>query len=387
MVTPRYLPLMGGIETHVYEVGRRLARSGIDLTVLTTDRTGRLPREENSEGMRIRRVPAFPAQMDYYVAPDIYHEIVDGGWDIVHCQGIHTMVPPLAMMAALRANIPFLVTFHTGGHSSEWRNAVRGIQWQMLRPLLARARRLIGVSRFEAELFRSKLRFPPERFVVIPNGGSLAEKSGGKLPQDDTRIILSVGRLEKYKGHQRMIRALPAVLAKYPNARLHIVGSGPYESELKKLAEKCHVQDYIEIYSVPATDRAHMADVISSAALVVLLSDYEAHPIAVMESLALGRPVLVTDTSGLHELAEGRLVSSIPLDSRTEEIAAAVILQLRDPLIPESVQLPTWEDCTEKLMVEYSKICPSRMVIAKIDSAWSMNIDQSVAQLTSSESR
>ena len=107
---------------------------------------------------------------------------------------------------------------------------------------------------------------------------------------------------------------------------------------------------------VPAGDRAQMATVLSEAALVVLLSDYEAHPVAVMEALALRRPVLVTDTSGLRELAERRLVRAIPLNSPPNEIASAVIAQLRDPLIPESVQIPTWEDCAGKLLVEYSNI-------------------------------
>ena len=116
MVTPRYLPFMGGIETHVHEVGVRLAWAGVELTILTSDPTGRLPREKESDGLRIRRVRALPSQMDFYFSPGIYHEIIGGAWDIVHCQGIHTLVAPLAMLAAWRADIPYMVTFHTGGH-------------------------------------------------------------------------------------------------------------------------------------------------------------------------------------------------------------------------------------------------------------------------------
>ena len=46
MVSARALPLMGGIETHVHEVARRLAASGVDVTVLTTDTSGDLPADE-----------------------------------------------------------------------------------------------------------------------------------------------------------------------------------------------------------------------------------------------------------------------------------------------------------------------------------------------------
>src|SRR5438874_12432809 len=89
VVAARYHPYVGGLETHVYEVGRRLACAGIDVTILTTDVSGRLPIVEESEGMHIRRVRAWPANKDYYFAPGIYRVIRGGGWDLVHCQGYH----------------------------------------------------------------------------------------------------------------------------------------------------------------------------------------------------------------------------------------------------------------------------------------------------------
>jgi glycogen synthase len=356
MATARYFPYMGGTESHVYEVGRRLAHAGVDLTVLTTDPSGQLPRAEESEGVQIRRVRAWPAQQDYYFAPSVYRTIVRGNWNIIHCQGIHTLVAPLAMLAAWRARIPYVVTFHTGGHSAGWRNALRGIQWRTLRPLLARAERLIAVSQFEVDLFQSKLSLPRERFALIPNGSHLPKPSVGVKPSPD-RLIISVGRLERYKGHHRMITALPQVLEQYPDVRLIVLGTGPYESELRRIAQDCQVAERVEFRSVPAGNREEMASLLSQATLVVLFSEYEAHPVAVMEALALGRPVLVADTSGLRELAERRLVRAIPLDSQPGEIASAVIAQLRDPLVPESVQLPTWDDCTGKLLSEYHGIC------------------------------
>ena len=97
-----------------------------------------------------------------------------GDWDLVHVQSYHSAVAPLAMLAALRAGLPYVVTFHGGGHSSRMRNAMRPLQWFALRPLLARARKLIAVAEFEAERFSSALRLPRERFVVIPNGSDLS---------------------------------------------------------------------------------------------------------------------------------------------------------------------------------------------------------------------
>ena len=360
LVAACYFPYMGGLETHVYEVGRRLAQTDIEVTILTTDVSGRLPSVEESEGMQIRRVRAWPANKDYYFAPGIYRVITRGRWDLVHCQGYHNLVPPLAMLAAWRANIPFVLTFHSGGDVSRLRKALRGLQWMMLRPLLSRARKLIAVSEFEAGFFREQLRLPAERFAVIPNGAHLPhmfEPAGEATEEvDDGPLIVSIGRLERYKGHQRVIAALPMVLEQVPDARVRIVGAGPYESTLQKMARRLGVAERVEIRAVPPADRGGMTAVIVQADLVTLLSDYESQGIAVMEAIALQRPVLVTATSALQELADRSLARTVPLKSTPEEVAEAVVGQLRQPLVPVNVELPTWDDCAASLLALYQAI-------------------------------
>src|SRR5690242_16353310 len=101
-VTPRYFPYIGGVENHVYQVASRLVRVGVDTTVLTTDHTGQLPAAERVQGIKVRRVRAWPAKEDYYFAPDIYRIITQERWDIVHVQSYHTFVAPIAMLAAWR---------------------------------------------------------------------------------------------------------------------------------------------------------------------------------------------------------------------------------------------------------------------------------------------
>src|SRR5712692_3872528 len=261
MVSTRYFPYMGGIETHVYEVGRRLASRGINITVLTTvpyTSATPLPKEEVIEGMRIIRVRAWPSQRDYCIAPKMFSLIKHGPWDLVHCQGCHTFVPPLAMLAAKEAKIPYIVTFHTGGHSSGFRNRIRGMQWKLLRPLLADASTLIGVSRFEADYFRDLLHLPAKQFAVIPNGSTLPGLA--QLPSSNSAqtLIVSVGRLERYKGHQRLITALPKLRDWRSDVRLLILGTGPYEAMLRELARKTDVAQYVEIRAIPPGDRQTM---------------------------------------------------------------------------------------------------------------------------------
>ena len=356
-VTPRYYPYTGGVETHVAQVARRMSCAGVTAGVLTTDLRGTLPREEQADGVTIRRVRAYPANSDIYLAPDIYRLITPGEWDIVHVQSYHTLVAPLAMFAAWRAQLPYVVTFHGGGHSSRLRNTVRGAQHRMLRPLLARARRLIAVAQFEIEFWSKRLKLPVDRFVCIPNGADLPQPPGGaRSARSDCTLIASVGRLERYKGHQQVIKALPYILPQVPNVHLWIAGTGPYEADLKRLAHKLNVSDRVEIRAVPANERARMAEELSQAALVMLLSEFETHPIAMLEAAALGRPVLVADTSGLRELADRGLARAIPLNSTPEQVAAAVLDQIRAPLVPPAVTLPTWDDCAAGLLSLYREV-------------------------------
>jgi glycosyltransferase involved in cell wall biosynthesis len=358
LVTARYFPFKGGIETHVYEVARRLVQANVEVQVLTADPGGHLAPEEWLDGVRVLRAPAWPDVEDYYAAPAVYGHIRRGKWDVVHVQGSHTFVPPLAMLAAKQARIPYVVTFHTGTHSSRLRNALRGVQWALLRPLFLGAARLIAVSRFEESFFRDRVGLPVARFEYVPNGSDLPASQA--RPASDRTLVLSVGRLERYKGHHRVIAALPKLIERRADAHLRILGSGPYEHALRKLARDLGVDDRVEILTIPAEDRRGMADALARANLVVLMSDGESHPVAVMEALAMGRPVLGASTSGLIELAQRGLLRAIPVDSAPEAVADAMLNQLVDPLVPDAVNLPTWDECARSLLDIYQAVVRRR---------------------------
>jgi glycosyltransferase involved in cell wall biosynthesis len=104
---------------------------------------------------------------------------------------------------------------------------------------------------------------------------------------------------------------------------------------------------------VPPQERAAFAAQLAQAALVVLLSEYETHPVAAIEALALGRSLLVADSSGLAELAHKGLAHAIALDSSPQQVAAAAVQLLRQPLHPPALELPTWDDCAAQLLALY----------------------------------
>jgi glycosyltransferase involved in cell wall biosynthesis len=205
-------------------------------------------------------------------------------------------------------------------------------------------------------LFGDQLGIPRDHFVTIPNGADMPPPPRREIVSDGRQVIASVGRLERYKGHQRVLAALPDILKAEPSAFLWIAGTGPYEAQLRAQANRLGVADRVDIRAIPAGEREAMAAELSRVALVVLLSDYETLPIAVLEGLALGRPALVADTSGMSELAERGLARAIPLESTPAEVAQAVLAQLRDPLVPHDVRLPSWDECAASLETLYASI-------------------------------
>lgn len=353
MVCARYLPDLGGIETHVNEVARRLAGlDRFDITVLTTDRTHKLPRKEILQGVNVLRVPAWPRGRDYYFARQIASVVRQRNrWDLVHCQGIHTPVPLLAMLASRRANIPYLVTFHTGGHSLRYRNALRSIQWRLAGPLLRNAVSLIGVSRFEAMMISKQARLGSKSVSVIRNGGTLPQPTEGTTVVHGR--IVTIGRLERYKGHHRAIEALPYVMRDIPEAHLIVLGGGSYESELRTLADRLGVSDRVSISQVAPADREGMADALTKASVVAALSDYEAHPIAVMEALSVGCPVVGYDTGGIGDLVAEGWVRGVQPGASAAAIAKTLIEAMSSRPLIDPAQLPTWDNCADQLMHVY----------------------------------
>ncbi len=365
-VLQRFFPEIGGAETHVAEVAGRISRHGeFDVTVLATDRSGKLPRSQTVDGLPVLRRRSWPREADLYLSPGIMPVIARGGWDLVHFQGVHTLVPPVGMTAALAAHVPYVLTFHSGGHSSPSRTAVRSTQWRVLAPLLRRADRLVAVSRFERTHFAAAAGIDPDRFVVIPNGGVLPPTPADLLPVPG-RIVTS-GRLEHYKGHHRAIEALPLVRERIPEAHLVILGSGGYEPVLRALAADLAISDAVTIRSLPPGDRSGMARELASACVMAALSSYEAHPVGIMEAVTLGLPVVGFDVAGTGDLVEDGLVTGVPADASTAQVADALVLALRavqdagpSRHEPRQLDLPTWDTSADALAQVYREVLAER---------------------------
>jgi glycosyltransferase involved in cell wall biosynthesis len=239
------------------------------------------------------------------------------------------------------------VTFHTGGHTLAHRNALRTIQWRVIGPLLRNAAALVAVSHFEADSLGAQAHLGGRRVTVLRNGGTLPPPAPG------TKVIpgriVSCGRLERYKGHQRVIEALPDVIHGDPAAHLVIVGRGSYESELRNCAARHGVADRVTITHVPPADREAMATALAQASVVAAMSDYESQGIAVTEALSVGRPVVGCDVAAVGELVAEGLVRGVALEAPASATAQQLLKAMAAPASAPLAGLPTWDRAASEL--------------------------------------
>jgi glycosyltransferase involved in cell wall biosynthesis len=220
---------------------------------------------------------------------------------------------------------------------------------------------LIAVAEWEIEHYGSRLGIPRSRFRLIPNGADLPP-ARPRFDHKSPPLIASIGRAERYKGHHRVIAALPHVLREIPNARLWIAGEGPYEAELLKLAAKHGVSDRVEIRCVH--DRSEYAKRLSAASVATLLSDHETHPVAALEAIQVGVPTLVADNSGMTELANKGLAQSVPLLGDSLAHGRSIVELMRNPATPSpgELQISSWSECATSHLMLYEEIRDGRGV-------------------------
>jgi glycosyltransferase involved in cell wall biosynthesis len=354
IVTPTFTKSSGGVEVHVHETVDRLRHSNLAVAVATTDYGQRDTTVDPIEGVSVEQHRAWPTGSDLCLAPGIVSTIVRRRPRLVHVQGVHTLVAPLAMLTALARRVPYVVTFHTGGHSSAGRRRMRSAQWRILAPLLRRASALIAVSQFERAAMAEALRLPARRIQVLPNGVESVPPRSQRDPDIPLRV-LSIGRLEEYKGHDRVLACWAAVQKDRPDAELVIVGSGPDAARLRLLIDQQSLKG-VSMLSFGAAQRGAYFEFLVGATVAVFMSEYESQGIAAHEALACGLKLVVRDDTALAELADRGWALGVDPDASAEDLAAAI--ELAATSAPAIADLPTWDDCARELLALYRRFVP-----------------------------
>ncbi|MBP9749834.1 MAG: glycosyltransferase family 4 protein [Candidatus Pacebacteria bacterium] len=190
------------------------------------------------------------------------------------------------------------------------------------RYLLRYVSRVLVVS----EYMRAMLARQGIRSVCIPNAVALPRS----VPLDPaSKTILYAGRLEKLKGLDYLLDALPVVCAKVPEARLVVVGTGTYTKELRQRAEQLGVTDRIAWIGHVSQDALN--EYYASAALVVMPSVWpEPFGKVGVEAMAVGRPVVACDVGGVQEWLSDEVTGFLVPPKDADALARRITQLLSD---------------------------------------------------------
>jgi glycosyltransferase involved in cell wall biosynthesis len=363
IASPRYAPEIGGVERHVEELARGLVARGIPVEVLTTDPTGTLPPAERLDGVVVRRFPTLAHDGIYHISPRLLRWAYgrSARYRLVHAHSHHTLVPMSVRVGADRARLPLVVTphYHGSGHT-----LLRDLLHVPYRPvagrLLRRAQAVIAVSEAEASLLRAHFGELP--LHVLPNGVEMPDRTPepASVPTlergEDEVTLLSVGRLEAYKGVDRIVGALPHLP---PRTVLTVVGKGPESEAILAAAERLGVGDRVRLLGHVRT--ALLNAWYAAADLFVTLSREEAFGMTVLEAAAAGAPVLASDIPAHREVsgyvAPGR-IALVDKDATGQALAQAITgaLTLGRSDSTEGWRLPTWDAMVDGVVSVYEGV-------------------------------
>jgi len=186
---------------------------------------------------------------------------------------------------------------------------------------LQRSDRILSISRFTAEQAAKVNGIPPERVRILHNCLDPAFEAPLALDEDPGSLsMLTVGRMslaEQYKGQDYVIRAMPALLERFPQLEYHVVGDGDWRPVLETLAAQVGVKSSVCFHGfVPEEElRSRYAQ----ASLFVMPSRAEGFGFVYLEAMAHGLPVIGGNVDATPEVVldgqTGYLVNPVSVDS------------------------------------------------------------------------
>lgn len=355
VVSPGYPPDRGGVEEHVAQLSRRLVAGGDAVRVLagTSDPALR-GREEVIDGVLVRRYRSLPTP-GMTTAPGLVAAGLReaGRGDLLHVHSYHAL-SGLAALAGRRHPVVLTPHYHGAGHSPAARVLHGGYRHLGAR-LVAAADRVVCVSTAEALLLERDFPGVGARTAVIPNGAPTAAIRAAR-PWPETRpTVIAVGRLEPYKGHDRLVEAMTDV----PGAQLVVVGRGPERDALRARAAALGLADRVRVLDDVATPALHRW--LRTADVLVSMSGHEAFGMAAVEAAAAGCRTVLSDIPAHREVAREHLGGSaalVPLTAGPELLATAVRCALEETGREgrPRVEVPDWDDVAARTRAVYREV-------------------------------
>lgn len=289
-------PEAGGAEVHLHEISKRIAARGHEVTVLASRFEGAAERDQ-VDGVRVVRcggkfgfnfhVPRASRRLLHDEAFDV---VVDDINKIPFYTPLYIRKPILALSHHLFAGTIFLETalpIALYVYLSE----------ALIAPVYRRTTFVAVSESTRQELLRRGL--PPCNVEIVHNAVDHAVFTPGDGTKAKEPLIAYLGRIKRYKRVGLVLDVFKMLSARFPTARLAIVGSGDYMAQLKKQAERLGISGRVEFTGFVSEEKK--VEILRKAHVVVNPSSKEGWGVTVTEANACGTPVVASNVPGLRD--------------------------------------------------------------------------------------
>lgn len=335
-----YPPYIGGAETYVGNLARRLANHGHDVTVYCAHTP--LPVGESiQDGVRVRRMRAPIRLYGTPVAVPPLNLLAEN-YDIIHCNFPSPYFAALFALFSKIRGIPAVLTWHNDlpPVSSVAGTLVR--LHDVISPFyLGLYKKIIATTPSYARKSRRLARYQ-RRVVVIPQGVDTArfnpsvEGSSVRLTyglSENTKVVLFVGALTRwhsYKGHDVLIKAFRIVTSEIDEAHLIVVGGGELVRDSVTLANNLGLEGHTTFTG--SVSEESLPKYYASCDLLVLPSRdmSEGYGLVILEAMAAGKPVIGSRVGGIPCVIRDHETGLLVEPNNPRELAEAIITLLLD---------------------------------------------------------
>ena len=344
-ITPAFIPSeFGGIKIQSYYLSRELVKRGHEVTVYTSNaRNSRTNLDRKGlydiDGVKVVYFNNYLSNRWFllFFTPGIVKSLRDElkKYDIVHQHGIRTFQSIAAHYYCAKYEVPYVLSPHGSlPQINNWVFLKKTYDYVLGNKVLTKASKIIATTPAEADQCR-KLGVKESKIVQSTNGINIDEYE--QLPERgvfrkhyqirEKRIVLFLGRIHKIKGLDILAAAFAELLRGGEDVRLVIAGQDyGYSAEFKKILRMLNVENKVTFTGF-LSGRAKIQAYVDSD-VYVLPSVYESFSTTVLEALACGTPVIVTDRCYIADVINGQAGLVIPYDK--EQLRNALLHTLSD---------------------------------------------------------
>jgi glycosyltransferase involved in cell wall biosynthesis len=246
-------------------------------------------------------------------------------FDVVHLNELRTFQNIVIAHYAKKHGVPYVLQAHGSLPRIIAKKRLKSIYDVLFGYRLLRdASKVIALSRMEAEQYRS-MGVPEEKIAVVPNGIDLSEYADlppkGRFKKkfnidEDEKIVLYLGRIHRIKGIDILVKAFANIVEKLDDVKLVVVGPDDgYLWKLEALTKALKIENHVLILG-PLYGKDKLEAYVD-AEVYVLPSRYEIWGMTVLEAVACGTPIILTENCGIAEHYRDKVGLVVKLNSKS----------------------------------------------------------------------